>query len=187
MVFCYYGQMSTMIGRVDSKGFLKAIFFSLAAVYFIYCAADRQGFHFFDNVDLVVHEAGHVLFFPFGEFLNVAGGTILQLLAPMVFVLYFLFKRDFYSVGIVSFWLGQSFVNVARYAADAVEMNLSLLGGGNHDWNFLLAQTGALAEAQTVSNAFYYAGIAIICAGIIIGLSNIKYHKDGEGQPGKNN
>ena len=164
--------------KIPAAAMAKAIFFALAAVYFVCCAADRQGFHFFDNVDLVIHEAGHVFFLPFGEFLYIAGGSIFQLLVPLVFVLYFWLRKDFYATGIVSFWLGQSFINVARYAADAVKMDLPLLGGGIHDWNYLLEQTGSLARAQSIADAFYGAGIAIIFAGIIMGILSFSKRDD---------
>jgi hypothetical protein len=162
--------------NISRFGF-EVIFLIVTAGYFVYCATDRQGFHFFDNVDLVIHEAGHVFFYPFGEFLDIAGGSIFQLLVPLVFVFYFWFKKDFYSTGIVSFWLGQSFVNVARYAGDAIKMDLPLLGNGTHDWNYLLVQTGTLVQAQTISDAFYGAGIAIILAGIIMGILSFSSEK----------
>jgi hypothetical protein len=162
MVFCYHGAMS--------RNFPKLIFFAVAAAYFVVCAADRQGYHFFDNVDLAIHEAGHVLFSPFGEFLQVAGGSILQLLVPLVFAAYFFIRADRFSGSTVLLWLGQSFTDVARYAADAQKMDLPLLGQGMHDWNYLLSQTNMLDSAVQVGNVFYYAGIAIIYAGIIIGL-----------------
>jgi hypothetical protein len=108
----------------------------------------------------------------FGEFAGVTGGTILQLLVPLVFVAYFFKRKDLYSAGIVSLWLGQSFINVARYAGDAILMELPLLGGGTHDWNYLLSTTGLLGETALISGFFYYAGMAILTAAAIIGLSS---------------
>jgi hypothetical protein len=156
--------------KIISRFGFKVMFLIATAGYFVYCAADRAGFYFFDNVDLAIHEAGHVFFLPFGEFMDIVGGSIFQLVVPLVFVLYFWLRKDFYATGIISFWLGQSFTNVARYAADAVKMDLPLLGGGIHDWNYLFEQTGSLARAQSIADAFYGAGIAIIFAGIIIGI-----------------
>ena len=48
---------------------------------------------FLDYVNLAFHEAGHLLFSPFGSTLGYLGGTILQLLVPMGLVAYFLYRR----------------------------------------------------------------------------------------------
>jgi hypothetical protein len=154
--------------------FAKTAFFALAAVYFLARAADRNGYGFFDNVDLVFHEAGHVIFSLFGEIVGVAGGTIMQLLVPLALAVYFFAKKDRYSAGLVILWLGQSSVNAARYAADAVELKLPLLGDGMHDWTYMLSLTNSLGQAAAVSDIFYYSGIAIIMAGIIIGILSFR-------------
>ena len=155
--------------KLNGGRFFKFLFLVVVAVFFIINAADRQGYHFFDNVDLVIHEAGHVFFAFFGEFVAVAGGTIMQLLVPLVFAGYFFLRNDRYAAGIVLMWLGQSFVNVARYAADAARMELPLLGGGTHDWNYMLIRTNLLDKAQAVSEVIYYGGVMFIIVGIILG------------------
>lgn len=43
-------------------------------------------------LNLGIHELGHMLFRPAGEFLCIAGGTILQLLIPIISV--FMFVRQ---------------------------------------------------------------------------------------------
>ncbi|MCU0653117.1 MAG: hypothetical protein MUD10_02550 [Candidatus Pacebacteria bacterium] len=147
----------------------KTVFLIATTAYFFSAVVDRQGYGFFDNVDLAIHEAGHVIFSFGGEFVTVAGGTILQLLLPLVFVLYFWLRREIYSAAIVSLWLGQSFTNVARYAGDAQKMELPLLGGGNHDWNYLLLNTGLILKTEAVSEFFYLTGVAILVAGMAAG------------------
>lgn len=159
---------------------LKAIFIVLIASYFVSCAANRSGYYFFDSVDLAIHEAGHVFFFPFGEFLQFAGGTIFQLLVPLIFVVYFWKRKELYSASIVSFWLGQSFTNAGRYAGDAIKMELPLVGGGIHDWNYLLGKIGALRYTEQIGNTFYYIGVAIIAASIIAGILSFSRSNAGE-------
>ncbi|MGD0264514.1 MAG: hypothetical protein ABSD47_06080 [Candidatus Methylomirabilota bacterium] len=44
----------------------KAGFAALAAVYGVICAASPSTYRFLDRVDLVFHEAGHVIFGFFG-------------------------------------------------------------------------------------------------------------------------
>src|SRR5258708_1757952 len=109
--------------------YLKLIFAILLSVYFLSIAYDPMQGSFFDNVDLPIHEFGHLLFRPFGEFMMVAGGSLFQVIMPLIFFGYFFWKRQFYSEAIVSLWVGQSIFNVYVYAADAVVMQLVLTSG----------------------------------------------------------
>ena len=52
----------------------------------------------FDGINLVIHEAGHLAFSYFGELLEIAGGTILQLMAPIVAAFAFYRQKDYFAV-----------------------------------------------------------------------------------------
>ncbi|HMS10999.1 MAG TPA: hypothetical protein PKE66_16045, partial [Pyrinomonadaceae bacterium] len=56
--------------------FLKLIFAALASIYFLWIAYDPMQGSFLDLVDLPIHETGHLLFRPFGEFMMIAGGSL---------------------------------------------------------------------------------------------------------------
>lgn len=160
--------------RFFKTAFLRAVFLAGAAFYFCRGAANRGRGNFFDNVNLVFHEAGHVIFSLFGEVVCAAGGTIMQLLVPVVLVIYFWEKKNRYAAGIVMLWLGESSIGAARYAGDAVKLELPLLGDGTHDWTYLLSLNNLLGKAQAISDVFYYSGIAIIITGIIIGVLSLR-------------
>ncbi len=86
------------------------------------------------NADLAIHEYGHILLCGGGEGLCYAGGTILQLLAPLSFILYFLFTRQYFSASLVTFWLGENIIGISHYMATAIDMEgiyFSPWGGGN--------------------------------------------------------
>jgi hypothetical protein len=128
---------------------------------------------FLDNVDLPIHETGHLLFRPFGEFMMVAGGSLFQVIFPAVFLGYFVWQEKYYSAAIVLFWVGQSILNVFVYAADAVVMQLVLTSGltgsegSFHDWNYLLTVTGLISSTKTVAGIIRLFGtLAIITAGV---------------------
>lgn len=151
----------------------KLIFAGLFAFYFGWIALTPIQGSFLDNVDLPIHEFGHLLFRPFGEFMMVAGGSLFQVIFPAVFVGYFFWQRSFYSAAIVLFWLGQSILNVWVYAADAVVMKLVLTSGFTgsegsfHDWNYLLMATGLLSSTNIVAGIIRFAGtLVIISAGV---------------------
>jgi hypothetical protein len=152
----------------------KLIFAIIATIYFLWIAYDpMQGSSFLDLVDLPIHETGHLIFRPLGEFLSIAGGSIFQIIVPAVFVGYFVWRLQYYSAAIVLFWVGQSILNVWVYAADAVVMNLVLTSGFTgsegsfHDWNYLLTETGLIGSTKMVAGVIRAVGtLVIIGAGI---------------------
>ena len=147
------------------------IFGVLAAIfYFSRIAFSPSGDYMINNVNLIFHEAGHVIFWPFGEFISVAGGSFMQLLLPFVFVVYFILRQEYFSAGIVFFWFGENFINLSVYAADALSMELSLLGGEGaiHDWNYLLTRFNILEYTKTIAVLLRIIGSGIMIAGAFL-------------------
>ncbi|HEY8563571.1 MAG TPA: hypothetical protein VIL74_24545 [Pyrinomonadaceae bacterium] len=151
----------------------KLVFAALAALYFLSIAVKPLNGSFLDLVDLPIHETGHLLFRPLGQFMMVAGGSLFQIIVPAVFVGYFWRRGNHYSATVVLFWVGQSILNVFVYANDAVVMQLVLTSGltgsegSFHDWNYLLAETGLLRSTRAVANVIRLFGtLTIAAAGI---------------------
>ncbi len=109
----------------------------------------------FDGINLVIHEAGHLAFSYFGEFLGIAGGTIFQLMAPIVAGFAFYRQKDYFAVTVALFWLGTNFIDVGVYAGDARAQLLPLVsptsGDPLHDWYYLLAATGNLQNDTLIA------------------------------------
>lgn len=128
----------------------------------LYWIINRGDYGLIDNADLVIHEAGHVFFMLFGKYIYTLGGTLMQIIIPSIIALYFF--RNFYRTGVQFslLWLGQNFVNISVYAADAQKRKLPLLGGNNvyHDWNYLLSEIGILKYDAEVG--YFFLGIAIL-------------------------
>ncbi len=118
----------------------------------------------FKGINLGIHEWGHYVFKPFGTFMEAAGGTILQCLAPLLATLTFFRQRDYFAIAVCFGWLSTNFFDVAVYAADARAQALPLVtpGGGpaSHDWHYLLRTTGLLLHDAEVGAAFRIAGTA---------------------------
>ncbi len=155
--------------------YYKAGLVSIMAVYGIICASDVTVSRFLDRVDLIAHEAGHMLFSWFGEFLMVLGGTIGQLFVPSGFTAYFISRREFYSSTVTFFWVGQNLFNISVYVKDAQAMAMPLVsvGGGEdtiHDWNYIFSKLGLLRWDQVIGNAVYILGIVVIAVSVIAGF-----------------
>ena len=102
---------------------------------------------------ILFHEAGHVIFMPFGEALRVAGGTLGQLLMPLVCAVALHRRGDNFGAAICLAWMGMSLADASVYAYDAADPVLPLIGGGTgndsfHDFIFLFERYGQLGHAR---------------------------------------
>jgi len=126
---------------------------------------------FMDSVDLPIHETGHLVFAPFGEFMQFAGGTLFQVMLPAIFVVYFFRRKDRHGASIVLWWVAQNFWNVSVYVKDARAQELPLVGGGEHDWAYLLGELNVLPHDQVIGHAVWLTGVLVYLIAIAIGLN----------------
>jgi hypothetical protein len=98
----------------------------------------------------------------------IAGGSLMQVIMPAAFVLYFYRNDKPYSAALVCLWVGESLLNVSVYAGDSMARQLPLLGGQDtiHDWNYLLARMGLLSATPKIAALIRLAGTLAILAGI---------------------
>jgi hypothetical protein len=144
---------------------------TLLALYGVAILRD-PGFTLIDNVNLPIHETGHIVFSPFGELVTALGGTLFQLIAPAVFVGYFLRRRDQFAASIALWWVAENFWNIAVYVADAQEQALPLVGGGEHDWAFILAELDVLQQDARIAAMVRFAGTVLFVVAILWGYAS---------------
>lgn len=100
---------------------------------------------FISSLNIFFHEAGHVIFSPFGHIIMVLGGALGELVIPALFLTYF--HRNHQTPGIVFslWWLSVAVYDIAIYVGDAQAQILPLIGGQDgHDWSYLLGRFGLL-------------------------------------------
>ena len=114
-----------------------------------------------DGANLIFHEAGHIFFSPFGDFLQYLGGSLMQVLIPVVCAVYFWLHLQRSASAVTIFWTGESTTNVAIYVADARRMELPLIGG-DHDWNYLLGRLNLLNQADALGRLVFASGVLAI-------------------------
>jgi hypothetical protein len=138
----------------------------------IYIVLNRHSYMIIDHFNLLIHEGGHGIFYFFPRFIYIAGGTLMQIFIPSLIVWYFL--RNHYQFGfqLGLLWLGQNFVNISNYAADAQTRVLPLLGGKNviHDWHYMLRTIGILQYDYIVGNIFFVIAVIIFIIVILVPL-----------------
>jgi hypothetical protein len=123
---------------------------------------------FMHLVNLPFHEAGHIFFRPFGRTAMYLGGSLFQVMVPLILLVAFLlWHHNTFAAALMLWWAAQSAMDVAPYIADAREMKLTLLGGatgwekmGMHDWQQILIELGCLACDDTL--AAWVDGLAIV-------------------------
>ena len=141
---------------------------------------------------LIFHEAGHVIFSPFGEWMTIFGGTLAQLLMPAVMGAALLWKnRDPFGASLGLWLFGVSLLDVAPYIYDALHPQLILLSGGvgeegGHDWLWLLGYMHVLPKAQVYGAAVHKLGAAVIVLAVAWGAWVLlrQHARDGAGGAG---
>ena len=149
-------------------------------------ASNYAGEAFLHLINLPFHEAGHIFFSPFGRFLHVLGGSLLQVIIPAVCLVAFLIRREPFSAAIGLWWMGQSLIDMAPYINDARAGQLMLIGGVTgqeapdfHDWNVLLSMTGLLNYDGVIAHLAKYFGVLLILLALLWGgYSLLAQHKN---------
>lgn len=126
-------------------------------LFLLYAAKASDGL-LIDNVNLVVHESGHLLFGWFGQTIGVAGGTIMQLLVPFLLACFFVFQRQLPGTAFCAFFFFENFLTIGPYMADARAQELQLVTVGDpenaiHDWFYLFSKLGLLQHDTQIGAA----------------------------------
>lgn len=130
-------------------------------------------------VNLPFHEAGHILFMPFGPFMTSLGGSLLQVLVPVICAGVFFFQQDdAFGASICLWWTGESLIDLAPYIDDARALQLMLLGGPaaeveGHNWEAILTTLGWLHLDHSLAGGVYRVGAALmatalVCAAVVL-------------------
>lgn len=134
------------------------------------------GESFLHLINLPFHEAGHIMFMPFGRFMMFLGGSLGQILMPIVCLVTFLVKtRDPFGASVALWWTAENFMDVAPYINDARALDLLLLGGvtgketDGHDWENILGILGWLPYDHRIAHLSYNLGILLMLVSFLWG------------------
>ncbi|MGH7485460.1 MAG: zinc ribbon domain-containing protein, partial [bacterium] len=130
-------------------------------------------YSFMHRANLLIHEAGHVFFRPFGTWMMFLGGSLFQCLLPALIGIAFIWKqRDPFGALMCLWWTGENFLDVTPYIADARLMALPLVGEWNddafearalrHDWHNILGMIGKLDSDQTLAATVHTLGALLM-------------------------
>jgi hypothetical protein len=141
------------------------------------------GESFLHLINLPFHEAGHVIFIPFGRFMTILGGTLGQILMPMICLGTFLIKtHDPFGAAVALWWTAESMMDIAPYINDARALDLMLLGGvtgketDGHDWNNILTMLNLLEWDHRLAHLTYNIGILLMLGSFLWGGALLLRH-----------
>lgn len=134
------------------------------------------GESFLHLINLPFHEAGHIIFIPLGRFMTILGGTLGQILMPMICLGTFLIKtRDPFGASVALWWTAESLMDIAPYINDARALDLMLIGGvtgketDGHDWNNILTMLNLLEWDHRLAHLTYNIGILLMLGSFLWG------------------
>jgi len=139
---------------------------------------DVIGASFLHLINLPFHEAGHLLFSPFGELMTYLGGSLTQVLVPIVCLVAFVttYPNPF-GAAAMAWWAGQNLLDVAIYINDARSLQLILLGGytgaevEGHDWEHILDLTHLLRHDHQIAWTVHVVGAIVMIGAIVWGAA----------------
>ena len=108
---------------------------------------------FLHSINLLVHEAGHVVF-------QITGNRVI-ISMPLIFCFALWIKpRDLFGASIGLWWSFENMMDVVPYVADALPMKLLLINGvtgaespyGFHDWNYILTELGYIIYYEEIAH-----------------------------------
>jgi hypothetical protein len=127
----------------------------------------------FAGINLGIHELGHVVFGCAGEFLCIAGGTVLEWIAPVAAGAVLVRQRDWFGLAVAAGWLSTAMFDTAVYMADAQAQELPLvsLAAENvlHDWGYLLGAVGLLGACEGLALLLKLAASGLMLAALAFG------------------
>lgn len=120
-------------------------------LFLIYAAGNSSGFLFIDYANLMFHEAGHAVFGWAGYYTQILGGTIGQVIVPIVCVLAFVRRGATTSAAFCAFWTFENLLYIATYMGDARRSALPLVGSDESDWTILFTHWGLLQQDRLIA------------------------------------
>jgi hypothetical protein len=152
---------------------VRGLLLSFLAWTWFRLVRNAQAPTWFAGIDLGIHEAGHLLFAGCGRFLMVAGGTILQLAAPLLAGVLLFRRGDDFGACFAAAWFGVNLNEVSVYLSDARAQVLPLVtvGGGeaSHDWAYLLDRFGVIQHDSAIGAVLRGCALVLQAAAIAAG------------------
>ncbi len=140
------------------------------AVYAIAMLASPDAAVVIDLFNVPVHEAGHLMFAPLGAIPQLLGGTVLQVLLPLLFGAWCTVHRDEHAASVAAWWVGQNFAAIGLAMANA-SSTLLPRPGIDRDWSLLFSEWGVAGQALQFGQLAHGFGFLIMLVATFWGVA----------------
>ena len=125
-------------------------------LFLLYALVNHGEFLLVDQANLIVHEAGHLLFGWLGRTPGLWGGTLFELLVPAALAIHFGWHRQTTGAVFAAFFFFENFLYISVYMADARVQLLPLVTVGDpemggHDWFRIFSELGLLRYDRSIA------------------------------------
>lgn len=128
----------------------RAVLFVVLTLQVLKPLREQGDWTLFSGIVFGAHELGHLFWMPLGEWMGIAGGSLMQLLVPIGAAAVVWRGKDWFGVAVCGLFLAASVADLSWYIADARTEMLDLVSfseeGAVHDWNYLLGEAGLLKQ-----------------------------------------
>ncbi len=137
--------------------------------------------HIFAGINFGAHEFGHLFFAFAGEWMTIAGGSVMQLLIPIGAAAVVARSKDWFGVAVCGLFLAASLGDLSWYIADARARELDLLSfspdASGHDWSYLLSKAGLLRQDIRLARFTKFIGWILVCASSLFAMRLLYWMK----------
>jgi hypothetical protein len=137
--------------------------------------------HLFAGINFGAHEFGHLFFAFGGEWIAIAGGSLMQLLVPIGAAAVVARSKDWFGVAVCGLFLAASLGDLSWYIADARARELDLLSfspdASGHDWSYLLNKAGMLRHDLRIARLTKFIGWILVFASTLFAMRLLYWMK----------
>lgn len=150
----------------------RAALFAVLVLQVLKPLREQGDWTLFSGIVFGAHELGHLFWMPFGEWMGIAGGSLMQLLVPIGAAAVVWRGKDWFGVAVCGLFLAASLADLSWYIADARTEMLDLVSfseeGAVHDWNYLLGEAGLLRQDLAFARfARFIAWLLLLASGAL--------------------
>ncbi len=99
---------------------------------------------------------------------------------PNTFFGHFRYNVDRFAASVLLWWVAQNCWNISNYVRDARSQLLPLVGGGEHDWAYLLGRLGWLERDQGIGQLVFAIGVIVFVVSIGSSVFNLSARSPGD-------
>jgi hypothetical protein len=138
---------------------------------------DHALYHLIDKANWPFHEFGHVFFRILADTASLYGGTLMQLIVPLVCAAAFIRQEEPVGTAVCGVWFFENFLYIAWYMSTNRDDFPLLPEGLEHDFDLIFARWGAQSlqmQVAGITRTIGWLGIAAVWIWLLVRWRNTR-------------